>query len=123
MAFLSDGKIRHLKKFPKFLTVSWWFVYPPLAVLEARLLWEQTWLTYMRGEQMIGFSMAHQLPLLVLIGLAGWVGCILWSLVALIFILRRRHQVSTVNIVQFALALTTLILMFVPVDKLVLKLR
>lgn len=112
-----------VRKFPKILTVVWWFVYLPLAALEARLLWEQTWLTYTRGEQMIGFSLAHQFPELVLLGLAGWLGCLLWCFVALIFILRPRYQTPTVNKVQFALALTTLILPFVPIDKLVLRLR
>ena len=110
-------------RFPKVLTVIWWFVYLPLAALEARLLYEQTWLTYTRGEQMIGFSMAHQFPELLLFGLVGFLGCILWCVVALVFILRRRYQTSTVTKLQFALALTTLLLIFIPVDRLVLKLR
>ena len=111
------------KRFPKVLTLIWWFVYLPLAALEARLLYEQSWLTYTRGEQMIGFSMAHQFPELLLFGLAGWIGSILWCLVALILILRRRYQISTVCKFQFALTLTTLLLSFMPVDRLVLKLR
>ena len=104
-------------------TVIWWFVYLPLAVLETRLLWEQTWLTYMRGEQMIGFSMAHQFPEIIFFGLAGWLGCILWCIVALVFRLWLGYQMSIVTRVQFALALTTLIFVFVPVDRLVLRLR
>jgi hypothetical protein len=111
------------KRFPKVLTVIWWFVYPPLGALEARLLYEQIWLTYTRGEQMIGFSMAHQFPELLLFGLAGCIGSILWSIVALVFILRRRYQISTASKLQFALALTTLLLIFTPIDRLVLKLR
>ncbi|HSE22046.1 MAG TPA: hypothetical protein VLB68_10320 [Pyrinomonadaceae bacterium] len=111
------------KRFPKVLTVIWWFVYLPLVALEARLLYEQTWLTYTRGEQMIGFSIAHQFPELLLFGLAGWLGSILWCIVALLFILRRRYQISTISKLQFALALTTLLLTFMPVDRLVLKLR
>lgn len=111
------------KGFPKFVTVIWWVVYLPLLALEARLLYEQTWLTYTRGEQMIGFSMAHQFPELLLIGLAGWLGCILWCIVALVFMLRRRYQTSIVSRLQFALALTTVLLMIVPIDRLVLRLR
>ena len=111
------------KKFPLFFSVIWWFVYLPLAALETRLLWEQTWLTYMRGEQMIGFSMAHQFPEIILFGLVGWLGCFLWCIVALVFLFWRRYQMSIVNRLQLALALTTLLLMFVPVDRLVLRLR
>ena len=110
------------KQFPKLLTLIWWFVYLPLAALEARLLYEQTWLTYTRGEQMIGFSMAHQFPELLLFGLAGWLGCILWCIVILVLILGRRYKTSTVSRLQFVLALTTLLLIFVPVDRLVLRL-
>lgn len=110
------------KRLPKVLTVIWWFVYLPLAALEARLLYEQTWLTYTRGEQMIGFSMAHQFPELILFGLGGWLGSILWCIVAFFFFWRR-YQMSIVNRFQFALALTTLLLILVPIDRLVLRLR
>jgi hypothetical protein len=111
------------KRFPKFLTVSWWFVYLPLATLEARLLYEQTWLTYTRGEQMIGFTMAHQFPELLLFGLVGWIGCVIWCITALVLIVRRRHQIPGVTRLQFALVVITLLLQFVPVDRLVLRLR
>ena len=111
------------KRLPKVLTVIWWFVYLPLAVFEVRILWEQTWLTYTRGEQMIGFSLAHQFPVFVLIALAGCLGCILWCIITLVFILRRRYHISTVTKVQVALALITLIFMFLPIDKFVLRVR
>ena len=113
----------HSKQFPKLLTVIWWFVYLPLAALEARILYEQTWWTYTRGEQMIGFSMAHQLPELLLLGLAGWLGCVLWCIIALAFFIGRRTHIPTISRLQFALAAITLLLPFVPVDRLVLSLR
>lgn len=117
------GNFERPKTFPMIFTVIWWFFYLPLAVLETRLLWEQTWLTYMRGEQMIGFSLAHQFPEVILFGLVGWLGCILWCIFALVLILWRRYQMSMVNRLQFTLALITLVMIFVPVDRLVLKLR
>jgi hypothetical protein len=110
------------KSFPKVLTVSWWFVYLPLAALEARILYEQTWLTYTRGEQMIGFAMAHQFPELLLLGLAGWLGCVLWC-VAIVFMLFRRRPIPTFIRLQFVLAVITLLFPLVPVDRLVLRLR
>jgi hypothetical protein len=111
------------KSLPKVLTVSWWFVYLPLAALEARILYEQTWLTYTRGAQMIGFAMAHQFPELLLFGLAGWLGCVLWCVATLVLMLGQRHPIPTVIRLQFALAVITLLLPFVPVDRLVLRLR
>jgi hypothetical protein len=72
---------------------------------------------------MIGFSMAHQLPELLLLGLAGWLGCVLWCIVALVFVFGRRTQIPIVSKLQFALAAITVLLPFVPVDRLVLSLR
>jgi hypothetical protein len=111
------------KRCPQLLTASWWFVYLPLAALEARLLYEQIWLTYTEGGQMIGFAMAHQFPELLLVGLFGGIGCAVWCIVALVFIVPRRHQIPMVSRIQFALAVITLLLQFVPIDRLVLRLR
>ena len=33
--------------------------------------WEQTWLTWTHGQQMFGFSLAHQHPELLLLGFLG----------------------------------------------------
>jgi len=110
------------KIFPKHLTVTWWLVYPPLATFVARLLYEQTWLTYRYGKQMIGFAMIHNFPELLLFGLVGWIGCIAWCIVALVLIVRRRHQIPVIIKLQLALAVTTLLLLLVPIDKFVLKL-
>jgi len=117
------GTFDQPKNFPKLLNVLWWFVYIPAAVLEAELLYEQTWLTYTKGEQMIGFTMAHRFVEVVLFGFAGWIGCTLWCIVVLVLILARRHQISTVTRIQFALTFTALLYPFVPIDRLVLRLR
>lgn len=111
------------KTFPKHLTLIWWFVYLPFAALESRLLYEQTWLTYTYGEQMIGFAMAHNFPVLLLFGLVGWIGCVIWCIVTLVLIVRRKHQIPIVSRLQFALTVITLLLQFIPVDRMVLRLR
>ena len=115
--------IEQRKPFPKALLVSWWFAYLPLAALEGRFLYEQIWLTYTRGEQMIGFTMVHQFPLLLIVGLAGWLGCFVWCVIALMVLVKRRHEMGITARIQFSLAAVTLLLMCVPVDSLVLKLR
>ena len=62
------------------------------SVLAARLVWEQAWLTWQSGPQMVGFALAHGggiflilAPVLLLLWLTIVVVTILWSLV------RRRH--------------------------------
>jgi ABC-type thiamin/hydroxymethylpyrimidine transport system permease subunit len=111
------------KNFPTLLTVGWWFVFLPFAALAARLLYEQIWLTYTQGPQMIGFTMAHQFLPLLLLGFLGEIGCAIWCIAALVIFVRRRHEIGTFPKVQFALAAVTLLLQWVPVDEIVLKLR
>jgi hypothetical protein len=101
---------------------GWWFVYLPFAALETRLLWEQTWLTWTRGEQMIGFSLAHQHPELLLLGFLGAIGTGLWVLAAVMTLGLRRNRLLTMGKVQLCLAAGTLVLAFLPVDRWVLRL-
>ena len=87
------------------------------------MLYEQVWLTYTQGPQMIGFTMAHQFPILLLLGLFGEVGCVIWCLAALVVFVRREHHIGMLGKVQFALAAITLALQYAPVDQIVLTLR
>ena len=105
------------------LAWTWWFVYVPFAVLQARLVWEKTWLTWTRGAQMIGFSLAHQYPEVVLLGALGGLGTALWVLVAVVLLLSRRHTLLTVGKVQLALSVFTLAVAFLPIDDWVLRFR
>ncbi len=116
-------EIERAKNFPRLLTVSWWFVFIPFAALGARLLYEQTWLTYTRGPQMIGFTMVHQFFPLLLYGFLGEIGCGIWCIAALITFVRGQHRITAFPKVQFAFAAILLILQWVPVDEIVLKLR
>jgi hypothetical protein len=49
------------------------------ALLAARLVWEQTLLTWQHGPQMIGFSLMHVYPVLTLIAFVGLFGGYLWA--------------------------------------------
>lgn len=101
---------------------GWWLVYLPLAVLESRLLWEQTWLTWTRGEQMVGFSLAHAHPEVLLLGLLGAIGTALWVLMTVVIVALRRHRLLLAGKVQMCLACVTLVLLFLPIDRWVLRL-
>ena len=124
------GTVPHIMKsleqpavFPKSLTMSWWWAYPPFAILEARYLYELTWLTYTGGAQNIGFTFVHQLPELLILGYIGWFLCIIWLIFAFINICLPRPTLSLLNKVQFGLTALTLLLHQLPIEKLVLKLR
>jgi len=58
-------------KFPLGLTVFGWSVLFVMAPLSLRLMYEQTVLTWRDGWQMVGFSLAHVIPGLLIIGIVG----------------------------------------------------
>jgi ankyrin repeat protein len=64
-------------------------MYVPFAM---RILYEETFLTWQRGPQMIGFSMAHLFPQLLIAGLLGFAVGAIWWLVSLVLALRRKRR-------------------------------
>ncbi len=122
-AVASIRTFEHTTLLTSILGWGWWFVYVPFAALETRLLWEQTWLTWTRGRQMIGFSLAHQHPELLLLGLLGAIGTALWVLTSMVTLALRRNRLLTTGKVQLCLAAGTLLLTLLPVDRWVLRLR
>ena len=105
------------------LARGWWFVYLPFAGLEIRMLWEQTWLTWTQGGQMIGFSLIHVYPVFFFLGVLGAMGTALWVLVVVTMLGLRRNKLLTMGWVQLCLSAATLVLTFLPVDRWVLRLR
>jgi hypothetical protein len=102
---------------------SWWFVYFPFAAFEMRLAWEETWLTWTQGEQMIGFTLMHVYGGFFLVGVLGALGTALWVFVAATLLLLRRNKLLMTGKVQFGLATGTLVLALLPIDRWVLRLR
>ena len=105
------------------LSVTWWLTFAPLLALECRYLYEEIWLTYQRGKQMIGFSLIHVHPLLALIGFIGVAGSILWSVVALVGFAGPQYRSTHPLFKRLLLTLGVLLLLFLPVDRLILALR
>lgn len=105
------------------LARSWWFVYTPFAALAMRLLWEETWLTWIRGEQMVGFHLAHAHPVFTLLGFLGFAGTVLWVLLTVGVWAVRRYTLLRAGKVQLCLSIATIVLAVLPVDSWVLRLR
>src|SRR5262245_10933942 len=62
-----------------------------------RLVWEMTLLTWQEGEQMIGFSIAHSmLGLVVVGGLAEW-AALVWCLTILTLAVVRRRALTRID--------------------------
>ena len=57
-----------------------------------RLVWEMTMLTWRDGPQMIGFSLAHTIPLVFILGSLSMTGAMVWCIwVGGALVLRRRR--------------------------------
>jgi hypothetical protein len=83
--------------------------------LAARLIWEQTWLTWQSGPQMVGFSLAHgyAAPLLLVAPLSLFI----WIVAILIHVGRarqRRAKLSRLDWAHGATATLIVIALFTP---------
>jgi hypothetical protein len=99
---------------------KWWLpisgLVPVLGtiLLAGRLIWEQTVLTWRRGPQMVGFSLAHGSGAILI--LAPML-LLLWAAIALVFIavdILKRRSLNAPTIAMFAIALTLFGLLSVP---------
>lgn len=74
--------------------------------LTLRMVWETTWLTWQGGPQMVGFSMAHEFPALLLFGAAAFVGLAAWTVYAIVICLwKRSTQWPDILLIGLALAM------------------
>jgi len=82
--------------------------------MQLRLIYEYTWLTWAWGPQMIGFSMAHAFPFVLMLGWLGLLGCVVWFPVALLLIARRRFAMSVGRLVIVSGVALCLVVPMVP---------
>src|SRR5688572_11951828 len=100
--------------FSRSLIIWWWLALAASAPLYVRILWEQTALTWRRGPQMIGFSLAHQHPEVIFLGLVGYMGMMSWLVAAGVSALRQRLLPKGVQIAYFIVTVVAALLAFVP---------
>jgi hypothetical protein len=98
-----------------FWRAVWLPAYVLTVLLTLRLVYEQTWLSWQRGPQMIGFSLAHSgwaLPLF-----AGTLFMVVWSVAATVLLIaqRLRHGAVSPGIrKRWLMAIATLCITFLP---------
>ncbi len=86
----TKGNLMEERRWYQPLRVIGWFVLAVAALYDLRLVYEQTLLTWKDGPQMVGFSMVHVFPVLLLLGALGFLGCSSWIASFLFFALRNR---------------------------------
>lgn len=102
--------------FGRRLVLWWWAALAASAPLYVRILWEQTALTWRRGPQMIGFSLAHQHPEILFLGLVGYVGMVAWLIAAGVSAVRRRSLPQGVQLAYLVVTLVAVLVAFVPYE-------
>lgn len=87
---------------------------PGTALLVGRFVYEQTYFTWLRGPQMVGFSLAHTGGPLFLIALASLFLIHLWLPGAFIYAIVRRHSMRRSHWLLISLTCLTLLVNYVP---------
>lgn len=90
--------------FPIFFTV----------LLAARIIWEETLLTWREGPQMVGFSLAHGAGAILLLApllLTLW---LLAAIIRLVLYLIKKRKISAITWATFSVAILTFVLLVIP---------
>ncbi len=99
------------KKLPRWIKILWVISIPGYIIFVGRMIYEHLWLTYKYGEQMIGFSLVHQNPLLFFSLILSYFLALTWLLVFTIwFVVIKFRGVRTEWIFAYFL---TLLLFFI----------
>jgi hypothetical protein len=114
---MRDGAFqqREPDRLPLWLRILGFIAAPGAVFLAARLVYEQTWLTWRRGPQMVGFALAHSglvLPLLL-----STLLMLLWCVAVLgrnLWVLGRGKSVSRQRWAVLAAAIALLLVPLVP---------
>jgi hypothetical protein len=76
--------------FPGVLLKFWWVAFVLGGALVLEHVWEQTFLTWRHGPQMVGYTLLHVYPEFAILGIIGYYLMFVWLLIATIFLIRRR---------------------------------
>jgi hypothetical protein len=102
------------RAFRLFISISGIFLTLGTAILAGRLIWEMTWLTWNRGPQMIGFSLAHGFGALLFVVpllLAAWLVVCLCAMLVWAF---KRRRIPRQVWLPFAAAILVMSLLVLP---------
>lgn len=95
--------------------IAGYVVFAMAAVLVARILYEETLLTWSRGPQMVGFALAHgAFPWILLAGIVGVPGSAAWLLGSALYMAWKKIRPPLVDSILLAANLALLGLLFVP---------
>jgi|GEM_PF-1646909 hypothetical protein len=111
---------RMIADWPRRVSMPWWLqvlgvlIFIPSAGLCGRLVWEQTWLTWHYGPQMIGFALIHGnfaylilAPFLLLVWIIMLVGMVVYGI-------WRRRRIASLVWINLIISLAIMGIMLIP---------
>ena len=99
---------------PPKLRQCWWVAILLGGSVTLEQVWEETYLTWQHGPQMVGFTLMHMFPFFAIAGLLGYVGLALWLAVVAIVFVRRKALPTSKHLPMIILAVLVLVLAQVP---------
>ncbi len=101
---------------PKWVTISWLVVFPLAFLLTLRFIYEQTYLTWVNGQQMVGFTLAHQGIGFLILGMLSLGLTHLWLLTVVVLIAASKlgRPLRRLECTIMALTVLTVLLNYVP---------
>lgn len=91
--------------FPDWFWWAWVCCLPWGLAFAARIAWEKTVWTVVRGPQMVGYSLAHMYPGFFVGGALCSILLAFWLIPALVYLVARRKDISAFDIVMVFIAL------------------
>lgn len=107
---------KETQRLTKWLIIWWWIALIFAAPLYLRLLYEQTFLTWAEGRQMVGFSLVHLHPEILFLGLVGDTLFAVWLLTAVGFLVMKKKKLAGSTIAYFAIPTLAMVINFIPYD-------
>ena len=102
--------------FPRLWTVIGYILVADVAIFTGRIVYEETILTWKNGPQMVGFAMAHIMPPLLLTGLIGVIGGLLWLIFSVTLLFRRRFRLPWFDLLPILLLLLAGVTLSIPYE-------
>lgn len=102
---------------PRSVRVLGWLLFPGAFMIGSRFLWEETFLTWERGPQMVGFSILHTGGPLVLVALLCLLLLQIWLVLAVVILVWgavRGRRPTRGDVTQLVVVGATLALFMVP---------
>ena len=99
---------------PDWLRVSWLCCLPLALPFAARIVWEKTVWTMVRGPQRVGFSLGHIHPLFFITGALSAYLVVAWLVPAGIYAIVRRKNVSGMDLAMILIGIFLAVTIIIP---------